>query len=341
MTTFPHDTLASTAHSAGGRTSDETITSSLVVEVTLNEAARAAGIEAPYYAQPGDAGADLRSTEHVILHPGQRKLVRTGVSIALPFGFAAFIHPRSGLAAKKGLTVVNSPGTIDAGYRGELMVCLLNTDTTEPIELGVGDRIAQLVLQRVETAAFQVVEELSSSTRGLGGFGSTGGFIDHNATAAEEPVGDLVDDLSVAELTDRLTVAMTTGYVGGVSGAILSPALTLGLVTRSLRHPAEPQKYLTEGSCVLEAALGWLVLLDPEAGLASDALTASEAFTVVRESAEAEEAFQELNVARRGGVGFSDSASLIRTLLKDQSTARAVFRRTGVVNWMEPGAAAV
>lgn len=134
------------------------------------------GIEAPSYAQPGDAGADLRTTEHVILHPGQRALVPTGVAIALPNGYAAFIHPRSGLAAKHGLTVVNAPGTIDAGYRGEIMVCLLNTDAEKSIELGRGDRIAQLVIQRVETASFVRVEELTESVRGTGGFGSTGGF---------------------------------------------------------------------------------------------------------------------------------------------------------------------
>lgn len=153
-----------------------TIAPTLTVAVTLNDAARAAEIDAPFYAKPGDAGADLRTTEHVILHPGQRKLVPTGLSIALPEGYAAFIHPRSGLAAKHGLTVVNTPGTIDAGYRGEIMVCLLNTDQEHSIELGIGDRIAQLVIQRVETAAFQVVESLPESVRGTGGFGSTGGF---------------------------------------------------------------------------------------------------------------------------------------------------------------------
>lgn len=154
----------------------DTIAPTLTVAVALTEAARAAGIEAPFYATPGDAGADLCTTEHVILNPGERKIVPTGVSLALPFGFAAFIHPRSGLAAKRGLTVVNSPGTIDAGYRGELMVILLNTDRHESIALGVGDRIAQLVIQRVETAAFEIVESLPESVRGTGGFGSTGGF---------------------------------------------------------------------------------------------------------------------------------------------------------------------
>lgn len=133
-------------------------------------------LELPSYARDGDAGADLRTAEHVILHPGQRKLVPTGVAIALPVGYAAFIHPRSGLAAKHGLTVVNAPGTIDAGYRGEISVCLLNTDQENTIELGRGDRIAQLVIQRVEQAHFVVVHELEDSARGDRGFGSTGGF---------------------------------------------------------------------------------------------------------------------------------------------------------------------
>lgn len=156
--------------------SADTLTPTLTIAVTLNDAARAVGIEAPFYAQPGDAGADLRTTEIVVLAPGERKLVPTGLAIALPEGFAAFIHPRSGLAAKHGLTVVNAPGTVDAGYRGEILVCLLNTDPDKSITLDVGDRIAQLVIQRVETAAFEVVESLPESVRGTGGFGSTGGF---------------------------------------------------------------------------------------------------------------------------------------------------------------------
>lgn len=134
------------------------------------------GIEPPSYAHPGDAGADLRSRIDFVLEPGERRLIPTGVAIALPFGYAAFIHPRSGLAAKHGLTVVNAPGTVDAGYRGEISVTLLNTDTTRPISLKRGDRIAQMVIQRVETASFTAVEELSESVRGTGGFGSTGGF---------------------------------------------------------------------------------------------------------------------------------------------------------------------
>ncbi|MET4001459.1 dUTP pyrophosphatase [Arthrobacter sp. UYCu511] len=135
-----------------------------------------AGIEPPSYAHPGDAGADLRSRIDLVLAPGERVLVPTGVSIALPFGFVALIHPRSGLAAKHGLTIVNSPGTVDAGYRGEISVTLLNTDAHHSISLSRGDRIAQMVIQRVETAQFIAVNELADSVRGTGGFGSTGGF---------------------------------------------------------------------------------------------------------------------------------------------------------------------
>ncbi|ABM06640.1 putative deoxyuridine 5'-triphosphate nucleotidohydrolase (dut) [Paenarthrobacter aurescens TC1] len=135
-----------------------------------------AGLEAPSYAHPGDAGADLRARVDVHLAPGQRKLVPTGVSIALPEGFVALIHPRSGLATKHGLTVVNAPGTVDAGYRGEIAVTLLNTDQENAIDLKRGDRIAQMVIQRVEYAQFVAVDQLSESVRGTGGFGSTGGF---------------------------------------------------------------------------------------------------------------------------------------------------------------------
>ena len=134
------------------------------------------GLEPPSYAHPGDAGADLRAREDVVLEPGERRLVPTGVSIALPDGFVALIHPRSGLATKHGLTVVNAPGTVDAGYRGEIAVTLLNTDRDHAIELKRGDRIAQMVIQRVEYARFLPVRELSGSVRGGGGFGSTGGF---------------------------------------------------------------------------------------------------------------------------------------------------------------------
>ncbi|MEE1620102.1 dUTP diphosphatase [Zafaria sp. Z1313] len=134
------------------------------------------GLEPPSYAHPGDAGADLRAREDVVLAPGERRLVPTGVSLALPDGYVGLVHPRSGLATRHGLTVVNAPGTVDAGYRGEIAVTLLNTDSSQPIELRRGDRIAQLVIQRVETARFVAVDELPGSVRGEGGFGSTGGF---------------------------------------------------------------------------------------------------------------------------------------------------------------------
>ena len=129
----------------------------------------------PSYARPGDAGADLVAAEDVDLAPGQRAMVRTGIAIALPAGYAAFVHPRSGLAAKHGVTVVNAPGTIDAGYRGEIQVILLNTDQARPVSFRRGDRIAQLVVQRVEHATFREVAVLPGSERGEGGFGSTGG----------------------------------------------------------------------------------------------------------------------------------------------------------------------
>lgn len=132
------------------------------------------GLPVPSYARPGDAGADLMTTVDVELAPGERATVPTGVAIALPAGFAGFVHPRSGLAARSGLTVVNAPGTVDAGYRGELRVTLLNTDAATPVRLRRGDRIAQLVVQRVAEACFVEVEELPASVRGSAGFGSTG-----------------------------------------------------------------------------------------------------------------------------------------------------------------------
>lgn len=132
----------------------------------------------PSYAQPGDAGADLVSAEDVDLGPGERAVVGTGIAIALPAGYAAFVHPRSGLAAKHGVTVVNAPGTIDAGYRGEIRVILLNTDPLRPVSFRRGDRIAQLVVQRVERAVFREVTALPATARGDNGFGSTGGHGD-------------------------------------------------------------------------------------------------------------------------------------------------------------------
>ena len=130
----------------------------------------------PAYAHPGDAGADLVTGVDVALAPGERALVPTGVAIALPEGYVALVHPRSGLAARHGLSIVNTPGTIDAGYRGEIKVLLINHDPHEEIRLRRGDRIAQLVIQRVETVRFVEVDSLPASVRGEGGYGSTGGF---------------------------------------------------------------------------------------------------------------------------------------------------------------------
>lgn len=132
------------------------------------------GVAAPEYAHPGDAGADLVAAESVVLDPGGRATIGTGVSIALPDGYAAFVVPRSGLAAKHGITIVNSPGTVDAGYRGEIRVTLLNTDSSVPYSVAVGDRIAQLIVMPVSRARFVPVETLPGSHRGDSGFGSTG-----------------------------------------------------------------------------------------------------------------------------------------------------------------------
>jgi dUTP pyrophosphatase len=134
------------------------------------------GLEPPSYAHPDDAGADLRSTESFMLQPGERRLVGTGVAISLPAGYAGFVHPRSGLAARHGISIVNAPGTVDAGYRGEIKVCLINTDRSHPVRIARGDRIAQLVIQPVSMAAFVLVTELPRSARGIGGYGSTDGI---------------------------------------------------------------------------------------------------------------------------------------------------------------------
>jgi len=130
----------------------------------------------PCYAHPGDAGADLCTAVDVTLAPGERALVPTGISIALPEGYVALVHPRSGLAARHGLSIVNAPGTVDAGYRGEIKVMLINHDPAAAVELRRGDRVAQLVVQRFERARFVEVDELPGSARGQGGYGSTGGF---------------------------------------------------------------------------------------------------------------------------------------------------------------------
>ena len=129
----------------------------------------------PAYAHPGDAGADLVAAEETELAPGGRAAVRTGVAVAIPVGYVGLVHPRSGLAARLGVTVLNAPGTVDAGYRGEILVNLVNHDRVISAKISRGDRIAQLVIQRVERADFVVVDELPDTARGAGGHGSTGG----------------------------------------------------------------------------------------------------------------------------------------------------------------------
>ena len=128
----------------------------------------------PSYAKAGDAGADLATRIDFTIKPGERMLVPTGISIALPSGYVALVHPRSGLAIKHGISMVNTPGTVDAGYRGELQVILINHDLTQPVSFKKGDRIAQLVIQKVERAQFVEVENLPGSERSADGFGSTG-----------------------------------------------------------------------------------------------------------------------------------------------------------------------
>jgi len=157
------------------------------------------GLESPSYAHPGDAGADLRSSESFELRPGERRLVGTGVAISLPAGYAAFVHPRSGLAARYGITIVNAPGTIDSGYRGEIKVCLINTDGTQPVNIARGDRIAQLVIQPINTAVFVPVAALPSSVRGIGGYGSTGGIL----SGANEPAATQRGDESMSVPRER------------------------------------------------------------------------------------------------------------------------------------------
>lgn len=133
-----------------------------------------ADLPTPSYAHPGDAGADLYAAETVTLAPGERRLVRTGIAIALPDGYAAFVHPRSGLSVRSGIGIVNAPGTIDSAYRGEISVNLINHDPASPVTLTRGDRIAQLVVQEVARARFVPVQALPGTHRGTGGFGSTG-----------------------------------------------------------------------------------------------------------------------------------------------------------------------
>lgn len=147
----------------------------------------------PTRAHPGDAGADLVTAVDVELGPGERAVVPTGMAIALPDGYAAFVHPRSGLAARHGVTIVNAPGTVDAGYRGEIRVTLLNTDPGQRVRFQRGDRIAQLVIQRVATAVFHEVDTLPGSMRADGGFGSTGG---HAGAATSPPAAVVAADTS-------------------------------------------------------------------------------------------------------------------------------------------------
>jgi dUTP pyrophosphatase len=132
------------------------------------------GIPVPRYAHPGDAGLDLPSRADIVLEPGQRAMVPTGIAVAIPVGFAGFVLPRSGLAARHGIALVNSPGLIDSGYRGEVTVVMINTDSVQPFQIRRGDRIAQLVIQRVEEVTLTQVEDLDVTSRGEGGFGSTG-----------------------------------------------------------------------------------------------------------------------------------------------------------------------
>lgn len=143
-------------------------------ETTVRIVLLDAELEVPGYAHAGDAGADLRSRVEVHLEPGQRQLVPTGIALELPDGLAGFVHPRSGLAHRLGLGMVNAPGVIDAGYRGEVMVNLVNHDPSTPITLHRGDRIAQLVIQQVVRARFEVVDALDDTERGQGGHGSSG-----------------------------------------------------------------------------------------------------------------------------------------------------------------------
>ncbi|MEE1045298.1 MAG: dUTP diphosphatase [Olegusella sp.] len=131
-------------------------------------------VELPSYAYEGDAGLDLRASEDVTLQPFERKLIPTGLAIAIPEGYAGFVQPRSGMALKKGLSMANTPGLIDAHYRGELKVVAVNLDPREPINIGRGERIAQLVIQKVPVVELEEVDELDETDRGTGGFGSSG-----------------------------------------------------------------------------------------------------------------------------------------------------------------------
>ena len=142
------------------------------------------GLPLPRRAHPGDAGVDLHITVDATLRPGERLVVGTGIALALPLGTVGLVHPRSGLAARSGLSIVNAPGTVDAGYRGEIKVCLINLDPDEPIELVRGDRVAQLLVQKVELVEFVEVPSLDDTSRGSGGHGSSGGHASLASPAA-------------------------------------------------------------------------------------------------------------------------------------------------------------
>lgn len=148
-----------------------------------------ADLPAPIYLHPGDVGADLHAAEDMQIAAGQRKQVRTGIAIALPDGYVRLIHPRSGLAVQHGVTVLNAPGTIDAGYRGEILVNLINHDPVRIAEISLGDRIAQLLIQEVKRARFHIVDELPKSARGAAGHGSTGGWRARITGTPSEPQG--------------------------------------------------------------------------------------------------------------------------------------------------------
>lgn len=143
-------------------------------QLSINITRLANDVTVPSYAYPGDAGMDLRAIEHVTLAPFERALVSTGLAVAIPEGYAGFVQPRSGLAIKQGVTVLNTPGLIDSHYRGELKVALINLDPNNTFEVNPGDRIAQLVIQKVESVAWNVVDSLDETERGEGGFGSSG-----------------------------------------------------------------------------------------------------------------------------------------------------------------------
>jgi dUTP pyrophosphatase len=143
------------------------------------------GLEPPAYAHPGDAGADLRAATEVNIAPGERVLVPTGVALAIPDGFVGLVHPRSGLAARHGISIVNAPGTVDAGYRGEILVNLVNLDPREAFTVRRGDRIAQLVVQEVALVSFVEVDSLDDTSRGDTGHGASGGFGHHTATTKD------------------------------------------------------------------------------------------------------------------------------------------------------------